>query len=108
MTDHETFHLVKVEVMPGQKFQIRGLTDEGALERPEGGGADVEVVGVGDVGGALVIEDEEGDADLADNAPGRALAQLGVPLPPAVEEAARAGGGHKITISAMHFILAQQ
>ena len=73
--------------MPGQKFQIRGLADKGALERPEGGGADVEVVRVGDVGGALVIEDEEGDADLADDAAGGAHPQFGVPLSSAVKKA---------------------
>ena len=73
--------------MPRQKFQIGGLADEGGLVRPEGGGADVEVVGVDDVGGRLVIVDEEGDADLADDAAGGAHPQFGVPLSSAVKKA---------------------
>ena len=73
--------------MPRQKFQIGGLADEGGLVRPEGGGADVEVVGMDDVTTGLVIEDEEGDADLADDAAGGAHPQFGVPLTSAVKKA---------------------
>ena len=40
-----------------------------------------------DVSGGLVIEDEEGHADLANDAPGGASTQLGIPLPSAIEEA---------------------